>query len=997
VGSDVQQALRFGALELRPAERQVLWAGQAVAIDGRGFDLLSLLIERRAQAVPRAELLQTLWPAGADEDDALALQVSALRRVLGLRAIATVDGSAYRVTLATDAQQDETSPAQALGAARPAAFTYLFTDIEGSTRLWEQQPEAMRPVLAAHDTLCRRLVARHDGVVVKMTGDGVHAAFTEARQALTTAVELQRALGELQIADGQRLRVRMGLNAGIDQYRDGDFFGPAVNRAARVMSAAHGGQILLSHAVVVQMNDVLPADTRVRELGLVRLRDLASSERIFQVEHPDLPREFPALRSLEATPNNLPQQLNSFVDRVDEVRQGRALLARHRLVTLLGMGGLGKSRLSIQLAAEVQDEFPDGVWLVELAPIADARLIAQAVAAVLKVREDGASDLESALAQFMAERRLLLVLDNCEHLLDGCAQFAKTMLQAAPQLRILASSRSYLRVAGEVALPVPPLPVPPTDHTATPERLAREYAVQLFVERAVAGRPEFRCTDDNAHAVAEICARLDGIPLALEIAAARTRSLPVETIAARLQDRFKLLVTPDRTVLPRQRTLRALIDWSYQLLDEPKRLLFQRLAVFAGSFTLEDAEAVCGSVPLAPEDVLDLLAALVEESLVVLQADGQTYAMLETVRAYALELFDATSEAESIRDAHLMHYLDLAEQARRDLFSPREADWMLRLDRTRPNLLAAHEWCDHARDGGPLGLRMAIALKWYWSKRGLLALALRTATQAVGREGARPPTRERARVLSDVGQLRNFRGEHAQALPVLDESLSIGRALGDQQRIAAVLQPLCSALAAMGHYGDALTHGKEAIHLAVALGDEASRVSALNLLAQCCFRPQSLWEEAEAHFSDALDGARRLGNLEFETVILLNLAMVGMSAGKPDDAARWLFEALRLSAQRADAMAGPVAVGVAAAWCAQEERWSEAARLFGAADTTMQAAGLRFDPADLAFLEPYRQRTRAALPPGVFDLHATDGTRMSLEQSLTESRTQLETVLTGRS
>jgi predicted ATPase/class 3 adenylate cyclase len=975
----VPQALRFGLLEIRPAERQLLRAGQPVALDSRAFDLLWRLVEHRDRVVPRSELLNL--PGAAGDEDALVLQISALRRALGSLAIATVEDRGYRFTLA--AGDADVEPA----AASPPVFIYLFTDIEGSTRLWEQQAVAMRPVLAEHDAQCRQVVARHDGIVIKTTGDGVHAAFTEAGAALAAAIELQGALSSLTVADGQPLRVRMGLHAGSDEYRDGDFFGPAVNRAVRVMDAAHGGQILLSHAVVAQAGDALPAGTRLRELGLVRLRDLVSSERIFQVEHPALRRDFPALRSLEVTPNNLPQQLTSFVDRRDEVRKGRALLAEHRLVTLIGMGGMGKSRLSIQLAAEVQDDYPDGVWLVELAPIANPRLIAQAVAAVLKVREDGAADLESALARFLADRRLLLVLDNCEHLLDGCAQFAKSMLQAAPQLRILASSRTYLRVTGEAALPVPPLPVPPTDGSASPQRLEREFSVQLFVERARAGRPEFCCTDANAQHVAEICARLDGIPLALEIAAARTRSLPVETIATRLNDRFKLLVAPDKTVLPRQRTLRALIDWSYRLLDEPRRLLFQRLAVFAGGFSLEDAEAVCGASPLAADEVMDLLASLVEESLVVLQADGQTYAMLETVRAYALELFDSSSEAASIRDAHLAHYLALAEQARGDLFGPNEPLWAERLDRARANLLAAHEWCDRAPEGGPLGLRLAIALKWYWSMCGLLALALRVAIHAANRPNADRPTAQRARVLSDIGQLRSFRGEYADALPVLEESLSIGRALGDRQRIAAVLQPMCMALAGVGRFEEALSVGREAIQVAAALGDEAGRVSALNLLAQSCYRPLARWDEAEQYFREALDGARRLGNVEFETVIVLNLAMLGMSAKRDVDAAQWLPVALRLSAERQDALAGPVAVAVAAAWLAHERRWREAARLTAAADQAMRAASLQFDPADLSFLEPYRRQTRMALKPEEFELDAIEGRHLTLAQALGEART----------
>ncbi|MFN8737605.1 MAG: adenylate/guanylate cyclase domain-containing protein, partial [Betaproteobacteria bacterium] len=333
------QALRFGLLEIRPAERQLLRAGQPVALDSRAFDLLWRLVEHRDRVVPRSELLNL--PGAAGDEDALVLQISALRRALGSLAIATVEDRGYRFTLA--AGDADVEPA----AASPPVFIYLFTDIEGSTRLWEQQAVAMRPVLAEHDAQCRQVVARHDGIVIKTTGDGVHAAFTEAGAALAAAIELQGALSSLTVADGQPLRVRMGLHAGSDEHRDGDFFGPAVNRAVRVMDAAHGGQILLSHAVVVQIGDALPPQTQVRELGLVRLRDLASSERIFQVEHPELRREFPALRSLEVTPNNLPQQLNSFVGRKHEMPEVAAQLSQQRLDTLLAMGGIGKSRLAV--------------------------------------------------------------------------------------------------------------------------------------------------------------------------------------------------------------------------------------------------------------------------------------------------------------------------------------------------------------------------------------------------------------------------------------------------------------------------------------------------------------------------------------------------------------------------------------------------------------------------------------------------------------------------
>ncbi|MGZ9032270.1 MAG: ATP-binding protein, partial [Burkholderiaceae bacterium] len=510
--------------------------------------------------------------------------------------------------------------------------TYLFSDIEGSTRLWETDPEGAARALAWHDRLSRDAVERHQGAVVKMTGDGMHAAFGDPMAALLTVIDLQTELARS--ADGlPPLKVRCGLHLGHDQRRDNDFYGPAVNRAARISNAAHGGQVLLSGAVAERVRGTLPPGAGLRELGLVRLKDLSSPERVFQLTHPSLRPDFPALRSLESTPNNLPQQLNSFVGREREMGEVRELLRKHRLVTLLAMGGVGKSRLSIQLGAEILDDFPDGVWLVELAPLADAGDVPQAAATVLGVKEEPGGGVVESLARFVRDRRLLLILDNCEHVVIGAASLAKRLLQAAPGITVLASSRDALQIAGECVYHLPTLAVPPTNLKA--EELALHASARLFLDRALAVQPTFRLTETLARPVAEICRRLDGIPLALELAAARTRSLPVDVIAARLDQRFRLLATGDQTVLPRQRTLRALIDWSFDLLDERERSVFRRLSVFAGSLSLEAAEAVASGDGIAAVDVIDLLGSLVEKSLVAIEMDTGRYRMLETVRHYA--------------------------------------------------------------------------------------------------------------------------------------------------------------------------------------------------------------------------------------------------------------------------------------------------------------------------------------------------------------------------
>ena len=465
----------------------------------------------------------------------------------------------------------------------------------------------MPPALARHDALAQAAVGRHRGIVVKMIGDGMHAAFDDPLDAVLAILELQRALADPAATEGLPLRIRAGLHAGVVERRDNDYFGTAVNRAARIMGSAHGGQVLVSGTVAGLVASRLPAAVALRDLGAVRLRDLAGAEHVFQLLHQELRADFPALRSLAATPNNLPQQMTTFVGREREIADLCGLLGTARLLTLTGMGGLGKTRLALEVAVRALEDHADGVWFVELASLSDPARVPQAVASALGVSEEGARSVMDSLLQFVADRSLLVVLDNCEHLVGACAELATRLLQAGAGVRVLATSRENLHVRGETTYPVPALSVPEAGGEMAPEAMVHCDAVRLFVDRALAAQPLFRLTADNAAAVTEICRRLDGIPLALELAAARLRALPVEGIATRLQDRFRLLVAGDRTALPRQKTLRALIDWSHDLLTEAERIVFRRLAVFAGGFNLEAAEAVVPGSDVADGDVLDLL------------------------------------------------------------------------------------------------------------------------------------------------------------------------------------------------------------------------------------------------------------------------------------------------------------------------------------------------------------------------------------------------------
>jgi len=488
------------------------------------------------------------------------------------------------------------------------------------------------------------------------------------------------------------------------------------------------------------MRGRLPRDAMLRDLGAVRLRDLGSPEHVYQVIHPGLRGEFPPLRSMASTPNNLAQQLNSFIGRDRDMEQVQLLLANSRLLTLLGMGGLGKSRLSVQVAAIVLDNYPDGVWFVELAALSDPRLVPQAVASALGVKEESGGTVMDALVRFVRDRQILVVLDNCEHVVQACAELAKRLLEAGPKVKVLASSRDSLRVAGEVVFAVTPLPAPGRADMPSIDALMAIDSVRLFVDRAKAVQPAFRLEPQSARSLAEICRSLDGIPLAIELAAARVRAMSVDQIAARLDDRFRLLNRGDRTALPRQQTLRALIDWSHDLLDVKERALFRRLAVFAGGWTLEAAESVAAGGDIAHMDVLDLLGNLVEKSLVVLDVERSRYRMLDTVRQYAIERLREASELAQTRERHLGFFLDLTESALPHLLGREQGFWMARLDIENENILAAHDWCDDSPVGAEAGIRLVGALKYYWLNRGLLGQGYAIAYRALPSLGVEQPT-----------------------------------------------------------------------------------------------------------------------------------------------------------------------------------------------------------------------------------------------------------------
>ena len=583
--------------------------------------------------------------------------------------------------------------------------TFLFTDIEGSTRLWEDFPEAMPEALAQHDAVLRDAVESAGGHVVKTTGDGFFAVFGRAEAALMAALAAQRALAAAAWGKTGPLLVRVGVHTGDAEFREGDYHGPAVNRAARLMTAGHGGQVLVSGATAALVGGRLPEGAQLIALGEHRLRDLGRPELLYQLAHPDLPGRFPPLRTLDAFPGNLPLQVSSFIGREREVARIVAALDESRAVTLTGVGGVGKTRLALQVAARVLPRFREGAWLVELAPIRDPGGVPGALAAVFGVSARAGMTLEQSLAEFLRSKQLLVVLDNCEHLLEPVAELVEFLQRDCAGLVILATSREGLAVEGERVLPVPSLPSPPPD--AAPAVAGEADAVRLFVERARAVDPDFALTGENTSAVVQVCRRLDGVPLAIELAAARVAAMSPAELLEGLQRRFETLAGGRRRAVQRHQTLRAAIDWSYELLSDDERRLLARLAVFAGGCTRRAAEAVCGAEPLVSGQVFTLLAALVGKSLVVAQRDGPEtrYRLLETIREYGEERLAETGETEMLRDGHAEYFCQLALDLFGELYGPHQIEASRRLATEHENLLAA---VNHAIDTDNVDLALRL-------------------------------------------------------------------------------------------------------------------------------------------------------------------------------------------------------------------------------------------------------------------------------------------------
>ena len=901
--------------------------------------------------------------------------------------------------------------------------TLVFTDIDGSTRLLEQLGDEYATLLSDHHRLVGEAMSAHGGERVDAAGDGLFFSFPTARGALMGCVDGQRAVSGHDWPSGAEVAVRMGMHTGEPLSATTGFVGMDVHRAARICAAGHGGQILVSASARGLIGTALPEGVSLRDLGEHRLKDLVTPERLYQAVVPGLPADFPPARSLETLPNNLPRQLSSFVGRVQEITEAEERLSATSLLTLTGPGGVGKTRMALEVGAHLVDAFHDGVWLVELGALSEGALIGDTIASALQLKPSSTGGI-GMLLEAVAGRRMLLILDNCEHLLDSLVGVVDQLLHHCPELKILATSREGLGMAGESLMQVPSLTIPDANEpglVGSLEHLADSDAVRLFLERGRAVQPSLTLTNENAEAVAQICRRLDGIPLAIELAAARVRSLPPQQIAARLDDRFRLLTGGSRTALPRHRTLRAALDWSFDLLSEAERVLLPRLSVFGGSFILEAAEAVCAGGPVSGDEVLDLLGRLVEKSL-LMPEEGSTearYRMLETIRDYSQETLSESGEASELYGRHRDWFVALVDQARAGFFAgPEQATWLKRLSDDHDNLRAALQWAHEDPEGARAELSLASGLWRFWEIRGHLAEGSAWLERALSRTGGEVSA-QRASALTGAGVLAAQRGDAAAAGAMHEASLLLQRELGNPLAVAAACNNAASAAIERGNLDRARELYREAVELGENGGDlQGAAYTVLNLAdlaarqgddveadglyaksIQTFERFGDVWGMAQAtsrlalvsrrrgdmaaarrRYEDAMKLYRRIGDRRAEARMLAGLGDVTAQEGDYAGAAAVYRDGLALRHQLGD-RTGIASMLERLAGVAEDEP-ERAARLIGMAAGLRDTIGAPLSVAAAAEVDQFLAGLQQKIGPEAMHAAIADGRRASLEAAI---------------
>ena len=843
--------------------------------------------------------------------------------------------------------------------------TLLFTDIEGSTVLAERLDERWPDLLAEHNRILRTAFAAHGGTELGTEGDAFFVAFTDAASAAAAAAAVQRALAGHAWPEGDAIRVRIGLHTGQPTPTADGFVGLDMHRAARVAAAAHGAQVLLSQAT----RDLLPDNMdglSLRDLGDHRLKDISGPQRLHQLCIDGLAADFPPPRTIEGRTTNLPAQATPLVGRDAELDAVRTFLQDEstRMLTLTGPGGTGKTRLALQAAADLVDAFPDGVYGVLLAPISDPDLVALELARVLGVEESSSGSLTEALLAELHSRRALIVFDNFEHV-GAAAELLAGLLAACHRLKMLVTSREPLRIAAERQFPVPPL--------------AESEAVVLFVERARALRPDFALTEETAPIVAEICERLDGLPLAIELAAAWTKVLPPAALLKRLENRLELPAARGRDVPARQTTLRQAIAWSYDLLGDEERRLHSRLSVFMGGCTFEAAERVAGAE--GEPDLLESIASLVDRSL-LRESEGvggeARFSMLETIRDFARERLAQAGEEDTFVRRHALEFARFAEEAGAGLRGDAQVVWFERLEAEHDNLRAAMDSSLAARDD-ETALRLGGALGWFWYAHGhALEGCMRLTELLAATKGA--PEELRARPMYALGVLLDQRGEPERAAELVERSLGVFRQQDDRERIGTALNSLGSIKRVLGDFDAAGSLLEESLAIRRELGDEVRMASSLSNLGIVAFEQGDL-DDAEARFVEALELDRAHGNEWGAGAALDNLAAVAIERGD-SERARELNSEVLVSAQRVGDQE-LIAFGLekAAILAATEEQAARAGRLAGAADAVREAAGIDRNEFDRGWLDRHLSRVAGE----EFETHRAAGKTIEPEEALREA------------
>lgn len=861
--------------------------------------------------------------------------------------------------------------------------SFLFTDIVGSTRLWERFPNDMGPALARHEGIVRSASEAHNGHVFKTVGDAFCVAFPTPLDALSAALEAQRGLGAENWGALGPLKVRMGIHTGTAEYRNGDYFGGTLNRASRIEAAAHGGQVLLSQITFELIEDDKLDGILFKSLGSHRLRNLDRPEHLYQASAQGLEDHFPAPRSMEVLPNNLPVQTTSFVGREKEIEESLRRLEKTKLLTLMGTGGTGKTRLALEIGARVINEFRDGVWLVELAPITDPDRVVEAVATAVGAREEPERPLRETLVNFLKGKNVLLIFDNCEHLLNAASSIAAELLRACPNLKIIAASRHSLSIAGEMTFPVPPLGIFDVRmHKLTGPDIAAQLsqyeAVKLFIERATAVRPDFVVTNANAPALAEICSRLDGIPLAIELAAARARVLDVQQIAERLGDRFRLLRSNERSGhLPHQQTLQALIDWSYDLLSEQERILFRRLGVFVGGRTIDALEAVCAGEGIEDFEILDLIEQLVDKSLATVEREaGRTprYTVLESVWQYSRDKLAASGEEDLLRDRHLDYYLKFAEKAEPHLEGPDQKDWLEKCAAERFNFRAALEWTVESKKPQP-GFRIFAAIYRVAEIRGNLEEAREVIADLLAIPHDDVPKACKAKFLVAAGRIAWAADRYDDCRKFHEKAQAMFTDLNDQDGIA-----LCEMLTGFLDRGDGKIdesemHFRRGLEIVQSIKGSAyvragclSGIGSIALDRGDTVTARKLKEESLAIYE-------QIGDRWIIGLILWGISDVCIAQADYERAKSALAEWAHITRDLGNRWMLPYILAGEANLAVATGDAERAARILGAAEVSREHFGTQFSPAEITRHESAVKRLKQLMSEQEFQLAWEDGRR----------------------